>query len=62
MGAELTVFLMYPDYPLPEGTSTIDETTAAWETRLARRLGELQARHEPLTLTISAYSFDLPAP
>ncbi|MCI4353623.1 MAG: hypothetical protein L3K14_09645 [Thermoplasmata archaeon] len=61
-GAELAVFLMYPDYPLPEGTSTIDEATSAWESRLSRRLEELQARHEVLTLTISAYSFDLPAP
>ena len=61
-GAELGVFMMYPDYPLPAGTSTIDEATAAWEARLARRLDELEARQELLMLTISAYSFDLPAP
>jgi hypothetical protein len=59
---DLSVFLMYPDYPLPDGSSTFEEAANAWKARLERRLEELRPRRELLALMISAYSFDLPAP
>lgn len=61
-GTDLSVFLMYPDYPLPEGSSTFEAATGAWRKRLEQRLAELVPQREVLTLMISAYSFDVPAP
>jgi hypothetical protein len=61
-GTDLSVFVMYPDYPLPEGSSTYAGATRAWRRRLKHRLAELGLQRELLTLMISAYSFDVPAP
>lgn len=61
-GPDLSVVLMYPDYPYPEGASTYDEAALVWRRRLESRLYELRPGREILTLMISAYSFDLPAP
>lgn len=61
-GPDLSVFLMYPDYPFPEGSSTVEAATLAWRKRLERRLAELGTQQELLALMISAYSFDVPAP
>ncbi len=61
-GPDLSVVLMYPDYPYPEGASNYDEAALVWRRRLEARLAELRPRGEILTLMISAYSFDLPAP
>jgi hypothetical protein len=58
----LSVLLMYPDYPPPEGTSTFDDAANAWKDRIELRLGEIRPAREILTLMISAYSFDVPAP
>jgi hypothetical protein len=59
---DLSVFLMYPDYPPPEGSSTFDAAARAWRHRLEQRLIELRPQRKVLTLMISAYSFDIPAP
>lgn len=59
---ELSIVLMYPDYPFPEGASNYDEAALVWRRRLESRLFELRPPTEILTLMISAYSFDLPAP
>jgi hypothetical protein len=61
-GPYLSVFLMYPDYPLPEGSSTFEAATRVWKRRLEQRLAELGPRRQVLALMISAYSFDVPAP
>lgn len=60
--SDLAVFLMYPDYPCPKGTATVDEASQAWQARIEQRLRDLEPRKQILTLMISAYSFDLPAP
>jgi len=62
LGSELTVFVMYPDYPCPKGTATVEAATRAWTARIERRLADLQPAQEMLAMMISAYSFDLPAP
>jgi hypothetical protein len=62
LNPELSVFLMYPDYPLPAGAATFEAATRDWSERIERRLAELRPQREVLTLMISAYSFDLPAP
>jgi hypothetical protein len=59
---DLSVFLMYPDYPPPDGSSTFEAATRAWKDRLEQRLIELGPQREVLTLMISAYSFEIPAP
>jgi len=61
-GAELSVLLMYPDYPHPPGTTSIEEATADWRTRLEVALHGLKANRRFLLLTISAYAWDVPAP
>jgi hypothetical protein len=61
-GAHLSVFVMYPDYPPPEGSTTIGGATRAWKSRIEKRLEELRPERELLALMISAYSFDVPAP
>jgi len=60
--AELSVLVMYPDYPNPPGTQGIEEATLAWKGRLERVLASLQPSREFLLLTISAYTWDIPAP
>ncbi|MGA7862245.1 MAG: hypothetical protein WCB19_10410 [Thermoplasmata archaeon] len=60
--SDLTVFLMYPDYPCPKGTVTVEAATLAWTARIEHRLADLQPPREMLAMMISAYSFDLPAP
>ncbi|MFZ0830006.1 MAG: hypothetical protein WCB18_05305 [Thermoplasmata archaeon] len=62
LGSELTVFLMYPDYPLPAGVSTYEGAIRAWRELIEHRLAEILPKREMLALMISAYSFDLPAP
>lgn len=62
LGSDLTVLLMYPDYPLPEGASTFEGATRTWRAQIAQRLSELRPERETLALMISAYSFELPAP
>ena len=62
LAAELSVFVMYPDYPLPPGATTFGAATRAWSDRIALQLSELRPGGEVLALMISAYSFDLPAP
>ncbi len=59
---DLSVFVMYPDYPSPDGCSTFDTAALAWRHRIEQRLAELRPERELVTLMISAYSFDLPAP
>jgi hypothetical protein len=61
-GAELAVLLLYPDYPSPPGARSIDEATREWKARLERALQRLRPSREFLLLTISAFSWDLPAP
>ena len=60
--SNLSVFVMYPDYPVPEGSSTFDGAVREWRRRIQRRLAELRPERELVTLMISAYSFDVPAP
>jgi hypothetical protein len=60
--AELSVLVMYPDYPKPPGTQGIDEATLAWKGRMERALASLRPSREFLLLTISAYAWDLPPP
>lgn len=60
--SDLAVLLMYPDYPCPKGTTTLEDATQAWQGRIEQRLRDLEPRKEVLTMMISAYSFDLPAP
>jgi hypothetical protein len=62
IGTELSVLLMYPDYPLPRGSSTFAEATAAWRARLQQCLEKIRPHRELLALMISAYSFEVPAP
>jgi len=61
-GAQLSVFLMYPDYPNPPGTQGIDDATRVWKRRLERTLAGLRPSREFLLLTISAYAWNIPAP
>jgi len=61
-GSDLSVLLVYPDYPCPEGTSSIEDATRAWRNRIEARLMELQPQRPVLAMMISAYSFDVPAP
>jgi hypothetical protein len=60
--AELSVLVMYPDYPNPPGTQGIEEATDAWKDRLERALALLQPSRGFLLLTISAFAWDVPAP
>jgi hypothetical protein len=62
LGPDLSVFLMYPDYPLPEGAGTVEDAVRVWREKLEQRLKEIRPQRQLLTLMISAYSFDLPAP
>lgn len=62
LGSDLSVFLMYPDYPNPAGATTLAGAVRAWTGQIEERLRELHPPREILTLMISAYSFDLPAP
>lgn len=61
-GAELAVLMMYPDYPCPPGTASIDDATTSWRARLEHELQHLGHSRGFLLLTISAYAWDLPAP
>jgi hypothetical protein len=60
--AELSVLVMYPDYPNPPGTEGIEEATRAWSRNVELVLHSLRPSREFLLMTISAYSWDLPAP
>jgi hypothetical protein len=61
-GAELSVLVMYPDYPHPPGTDSIDDATTAWRSRVESELLRLGLDRGFLLLTISAYAWDVPAP
>ncbi len=61
-GAGLAVLMMYPDYPSPPGARTPEEATIAWRDRLEASLRSVPPAREFLLLTISAYSWDVPAP
>jgi hypothetical protein len=61
-GALLSVLVIYPDYPPPAGVSSVEEATERWRARVEQELSRLGVRNEFLLTTISAYSWDLPAP
>jgi len=61
-GALLTVLVIYPDYPSPPGASSVEEATEAWRTRVQEELTHLGVNNEFLLTTISAFSWEIPAP
>ncbi|MFI5413687.1 MAG: hypothetical protein ACHQ0I_03780 [Candidatus Lutacidiplasmatales archaeon] len=61
-GALLTVLVIYPDYPSPPGVSSVEEATEAWRTRVQEELTHLGVNNEFLLTTISAFSWEIPAP
>ena len=61
-GALLTVLVIYPDFPSPLGTASVDEATEQWRARIGEELARLGQTREFLLTTISAFDWDLPAP
>ncbi|HEY1198964.1 MAG TPA: hypothetical protein VGG32_09635 [Thermoplasmata archaeon] len=61
-GALLTVLVIYPDYPAPQGTRSVEEATERWRARIGDELARLGLTREFLLTTISAFDWDLPAP
>lgn len=61
-GALLTVLVIYPDYPSPAGAVSVEQATERWRARVEQRLARLRVQNEFLLTTISAYSWDVPAP
>jgi hypothetical protein len=61
-GALLTVLVIYPDYPAPQGASSVEDATERWRERVGEQLAHLGLTREFLLTTISAFDWDLPAP
>jgi hypothetical protein len=61
-GAPLCVLVMYPDYPPPEGATTLERATEVWRMRIEAALRNLRARTGFLLLTIGWNQWGVPAP
>ncbi|HXY12429.1 MAG TPA: hypothetical protein VEJ85_02920 [Thermoplasmata archaeon] len=61
-GALLTVLVVYPDFPSPEGVGSVEEATEHWRRRVAEELANLGVTREFLLATISAFDWEIPAP
>lgn len=61
-GALLTVLVIYPDYPAPPGTRSVEEATEHWRTKVGNELSHLGVNREFLLTTISAFNWEIPAP
>ena len=61
-GALLTVLVIYPDFPAPAGTGSVEQATEHWRAKVAEKLSQLGLTREFLLATISAFDFDIPAP
>jgi len=61
-GALLTVLVIYPDFPTPEGATSVEEAAEYWRTRVGSELSRLGLEREFLLTTISAFDWDVPAP
>ena len=59
--AALSVLIIYPDYPLPEGASTLEEATSTWRSHIEQALQKSPPDGEFVLLTISANSWELPS-
>jgi len=60
-GALLSVLILYPDFPPPYGTSTMEEAREHWRSRIAMELDRLDLHREFLLATISAFDWELPS-
>ncbi len=60
-GALLTVLVIYPDFPAPPGTQSIEEATEHWRTKVGEELSQLGLTREFLLTTISASDWEIPA-
>jgi hypothetical protein len=60
-GSDLSVLMMYPDYPMPPGTEDLAGATEAWRVKVEATLARLRPPHPFLLLTIGANSWDIPA-
>jgi len=61
-GALLTVLVIYPDFPAPPGTHSVEEATEHWRAKVAEELAQLGVTGEFLLTTISAFDWEIPAP
>lgn len=61
-GALLTVLVLYPDYPAPVGSGSVEEATEHWRARVGEELARLGLTREFLLTTISAFDWGIPAP
>jgi len=61
-GALLTVLVLYPDFPAPSGTTSVNEATEHWRAKVAEELTRLDLHREFLLTTISAFDWEIPAP
>jgi hypothetical protein len=61
-GALLTVLVIYPDFPAPLGTSSVEEATERWRARVGEEMAHLGLQREFLLTTISAFDWEIPAP
>lgn len=61
-GALLTVLVIYPDFPPPPGTASVEDATEHWRTRIGEELARLGMTREFLLTTISAFDWEIPAP
>ncbi len=60
--AELSVLLLYPDYPLPDGAGSVGEATETWRMRVEATLARHSPKREFLLVAISSNAWAIPAP
>jgi len=61
-GAQLTVLVIYPDFPSLGDAGSVEEATERWRSRVEEALGRLGLTREFLLTTISAFDWGIPAP
>lgn len=61
-GALLTVLVIYPDFPPPEGVGSFEEAIEYWRCRVGEELSKVGMDREFLLTAISAFDWDVPAP
>ena len=61
-GALLTVLVIYPDFPTPEGTRSVEDATELWKERVGAELDRIGLTREFLLATMSAFDWEIPAP
>ncbi len=61
-GADMGIMVLYPDYPHPPRSRTIEDATNWWKDRLEVELRRLDVDADFVLVTLSANCWDVPAP